>query len=61
MPEGASTVVETMAPTNWRAKVAQWYDASERDTLGGYPKNADGSAVGGNVAVKMPLVTQDIL
>lgn len=45
MPEGASTVVETMAPTNWRAKVAQWYDASERGTLGGYPTNTDGSAV----------------
>ena len=45
VPEGASTVVETMAPTNWRAKVAQWYDASERGTLGGYPTNPDGSAV----------------
>lgn len=45
VPEGVSTVIETMPPTNWRAKVAQWYDASARGTLGGYPKNTDGSAV----------------
>lgn len=37
----------TIAPPalDWQSKVTQWYDASEADTLGGYPTNADGTAV----------------
>ena len=40
----AETSATIRPQLGWQAKVAQWYDASETNTLGGYPKNGNGTA-----------------